>query len=454
MTLLTRLIAAVAAAMVLIILAGGVLSYWQGKRWVVEETGAAMASARATIDTALRDMLRVADPKRELTRLVHSFDNSRHLRVSLVQADGSVEASVRHPLRSRIPDWFFRVLEPQKTVEQIALPAEFAPAQSLRLETEPRSEIEEVWDETALDARILAALLALLLAAISMLLKTALAPLPGLLGAFARVGEGDYAARTPVTGSREFRGLSTAFNDMVERLVAAERDNRRLAEQLASARETERAEIARDLHDGIGPLLFAIDVDAMNIAETATAASADVDACRRAASIRQSVAETKSHVGALLGRLRPDVALDLGLVHAVEQLVGACRPRHPDLVLTSDIPPGSWGPSIDAMLYYVIREGLHNALRHAGARRISILVGYEGDGGLRVAVSDDGKGLQPGAQSSGYGLVGMRERLQEFGGRLDLSTGPGGRGLVVSGHVPRASLPANTAKQLSGAASG
>ena len=91
----------------------------------------------------------------------------------------------------------------------------------------------------------------------------ALKPLNEIIAALRRVGDGDYAEQAPARGPSEFMQLSNGFNQMVTRLARMSGRKDRLEEQLVEVQEEERAELASDLHDEIGPLLFAVNVDLM-----------------------------------------------------------------------------------------------------------------------------------------------------------------------------------------------
>jgi signal transduction histidine kinase len=81
----------------------------------------------------------------------------------------------------------------------------------------------------------------------------------------------------------------------------------------------------------------------------------------------------------------------------------------------------------------VVQEALTNVVKHARAHRVEVAV-REVDGTLEIRVADDGTGFDPGAADGGYGLVGMRERVELAGGELRIE--PGRPGTVVSARLP------------------
>ena len=93
----------------------------------------------------------------------------------------------------------------------------------------------------------------------------ALRPLENLSSAFEQIGKGDYHGRLPERGPPELTRLASGFNLMTQRLATIAAQNRRLNERLLTLQAEERADLARDLHDEIGPLLFAVDMTAATI---------------------------------------------------------------------------------------------------------------------------------------------------------------------------------------------
>src|SRR5919201_6826784 len=90
---------------------------------------------------------------------------------------------------------------------------------------------------------------------------------------------------------------------------------------------------------------------------------------------------------------------------------------------------------VETALYRIVQESLTNVVKHAGARRVSILLARK-NGAVKAVVEDDGRGFDTGAPpADGFGLVGMRERLALIGGRLQVESG-GEKGTTVAAEVP------------------
>jgi two-component system sensor histidine kinase UhpB len=200
--------------------------------------------------------------------------------------------------------------------------------------------------------------------------------------------------------------------------------------------EEERAELARDLHDEIGPFLFAAAIDAASIPPL-LAAGATAEAGERAAAIRDAVAHMQSHTRAILGRLRPLSFGAVGLGEAIGNIIAFWRSRHPGIAFITDVAgdDDSLDEAARATVCRVVQESVCNALRHGSPRCIEIKVMRDAEG-VVVRVDDDGGGPGLNGVTPGFGLVGMRERVQAQAGTLAIVARDGGHGLAVTARLP------------------
>jgi two-component system sensor histidine kinase UhpB len=229
--------------------------------------------------------------------------------------------------------------------------------------------------------------------------------------------------------------LSNGFNQMVARLAQMSQRKAQLEEQLVAAQEEERAELARDLHDEIGPLLFAVSVDLAAFQEHETL-RADRNLRARLTATSEAVLRMQQHVRSILGRLRPPTIADLGLRHSVERLIAFWRTRYPAVSFHVDLSEEDFGADVGSRIYRIVQESVSNALRHGQPSRIELSVLWESAATLLVEIRDDGVGLQPKGPQGGLGLTGMRERVTALGGELAVSAGLDGRGVTVRARLP------------------
>jgi two-component system sensor histidine kinase UhpB len=310
----------------------------------------------------------------------------------------------------------------------------------IRIDAAPESEISEVWEEMTLQFLILTGFFALVSWLVSWTLDRALRPLDNLAVALTEVGQGRFTAHVPENGPEELLAIYREFNRMALHLKAAEQQNRALTIQLNTVQEEERNDLARDLHDEIGPFLFAVDVDAQIIPQYAARGDAG-EVSTRAGAIRQSVAHMQRHLRSILSRLRPALLLDLGLAQAIDHLVSFWKKRQPGIEIVANVTRASYGASIDEIAFRTIQEALNNAVRHAKPAHIEIKVFMIGDTTLHVSIRDDGSGLAPNAPA-GFGLAGMRERISAAGGALEVASNRDKPGVTVVAQLPLGGVPA------------
>ncbi|WP_203136422.1 histidine kinase [Microbacterium sp. JZ31] len=219
------------------------------------------------------------------------------------------------------------------------------------------------------------------------------------------------------------------------RAVFRARDDRR-AQREAEARaaaEEERGRIARDMHDVVAHSLAVVIAQADG---ARYAAAADPAAATEAlTTISQTARAALADVRLLLTQLRhrqgegpqPTLA-DL------EQLYGQVRAAGVDLRVDVDpAPPGTPPAAVQLAVYRILQEALTNALRHGDGGPVEVSLAWLPDRvrlGVRNVVRPEGRAPEPG----GHGVIGMRERAQLTGGRLD--AGRDGDAWVVRGEIP------------------
>ncbi|MDQ3610075.1 MAG: GAF domain-containing sensor histidine kinase [Actinomycetota bacterium] len=205
-------------------------------------------------------------------------------------------------------------------------------------------------------------------------------------------------------------------------------------ERLVTAREEERRRLRRDLHDGLGPALASMTLQAETAAEmllgqpdVATSILSDL-----VLQLQSSTADIRR----LVYDLRPPALDDLGLAGALRIFLTRSQSRNVDLALRlpEHLPPLS--AAAEVAIYRIVQEAVVNVLRHAGATSCTVTLSVE-DCGVKVEVKDDGVGVSTDV-AEGVGLRSMRERSAELGGTCSV-TGTPGAGTRVLVSLPRTS---------------
>jgi signal transduction histidine kinase len=199
----------------------------------------------------------------------------------------------------------------------------------------------------------------------------------------------------------------------------------------------ERSRLARDLHDAVSQKLFSLRARAR-----AAAVLAGRDPARAAAemeAVAQLGAEAHAELRAVIDGLAPPELGEAGLAESLRRyavLAGRAHGVAVDFSAT-ELPP--LDERQEAALYRVAQEALHNALRHAGAGRITIGLSRS-PRRVILEVGDDGRGFEPGAPE-GLGFASMRGRAEAVGGTLTIRSAPG-TGTTVRLAVPLRRYPA------------
>jgi signal transduction histidine kinase len=238
------------------------------------------------------------------------------------------------------------------------------------------------------------------------------------------VADGDYAVTLPVSGRDEVGRLEANFTTMTRQLNSALDAERQRAS--AGARDSERARIAREIHDTISQHLFALRMIAAGMRRADPGNP-------QAHAIERITEDAVRDMQALLIELRPASLDGAGLAPALQEICAAYQHRlgiNVDASLQDVTVPAA----VEHALLRITQEACANAVRHGNARHLAVSVSHR-SGHVELAVSDAGTGFDPAASHAGSGLAHIRDRVAELGGTVDIDSAPG-RGAVLTVRVP------------------
>ncbi|MCB9430359.1 MAG: GAF domain-containing sensor histidine kinase [Ardenticatenaceae bacterium] len=180
-------------------------------------------------------------------------------------------------------------------------------------------------------------------------------------------------------------------------------------QQIVTSREEERRRLRRDLHDGLGPVLASVALQADTARDLA-----DVDANETKVilnSIMEQAQTAVADVRQLVYGLRPPALDELGLMGALRQSLHLFQHQLAIQFEAADLPP--LPAAIEVAAYRIVQEAVNNVVKHAQATHCKITICLEA--GLQLVIEDDGVGL-PETAVFGVGLISMKERAAELGG--------------------------------------
>ena len=204
--------------------------------------------------------------------------------------------------------------------------------------------------------------------------------------------------------------------------------------------ESERKRLAREIHDEFGQSLTALKIDLAWLHDHLPPRSKNLR--EKVDSALDLTNETIQMTQRLASQLRPRMLDDLGLAAALEWYVNEWSKRT-HIKTKVNLPEEEWelDPSLNTGLYRVCQEALTNVVRHAGASKVEVLLAREGDE-VVLTVRDNGRGMDGGKITApeSVGLLGMKERVEQIGGRLEIPS-EAGKGTTVVARVPVSQFP-------------
>ncbi|TWB91194.1 HAMP domain-containing protein [Bradyrhizobium macuxiense] len=343
------------------------------------------------------------------------------------------------------PRWFAATVQAMlgahATVER-PISARAATAGTVRAISDPDAAIALAWQHI-LDNIHVALLMALAIALLaSLAIAHTLAPAHSIVSALRRMADGEYRTPLPRVRSMELAMIGRAVGDLGDRLAQAEEERTTLTRRLLEIRSDERRALARELHDEFGQNLTAILAFANTIeASAGDKYAAGTEIAQDARMISQATRRIIACLRDTLNRLRHPPAEELGLEASLVDLVDSWRSRTAQPMIQLDLQGdlADISGTVAVTAYRVAQECLTNALRHSAAREIVLRIERRSgpENALLVRVEDDGGGdAAKVAQSAGFGLTGVSERVAALGGSLSIARAS--RGLSVAATIPLA----------------
>jgi len=209
----------------------------------------------------------------------------------------------------------------------------------------------------------------------------------------------------------------------LQEVMQAREELKELSSRLVAAQETERATIARELHDEVGQSLTGVLVEMANLTNLVRKEK-NAPLETKATEIKQLLEDCIGIVRNMALLLRPPMLDDLGLVPALQWQARETTKRSGIRVkIAAEGIPDKLPDELNTCIYRIVQEALHNAMQHSEAHTVRVSVQLK-DASMYLSIQDDGKGFSPKG-GRGMGLLGMEERVSRMGGSFAIESEPG-----------------------------
>lgn len=421
---------------ILIILSlGGAAAIWQARISVSKEVESSVNLAYQLIVSGItQPALTLAQQKNWLSQVV-SLRQTRHLMIQLEDEKGQIIQLVDNkPNQETVspPDWFVWAVSVEYPSAKYQIHAHDGRPLKIIIHPNPLDEIRESWEETRSFIFSVAVMGLILFFAVNLIFKRALHSVSVILSGLRSIEKGDYQKKMPDFQVSEFGMIARAINHLTDALATAKKENSALALHSLEIQEEERQKLARELHDELGQSVTAIKAMAV------TGKQENSDAHQINDSIISICDHLFTAVRTMMKNLHPIVLSELGLKASLEDLVDHWAEKNPkvNFTISCDNSIDDIAQKKTIQIFRVIQECLTNIARHADAEEVRIELKMNSDNNnLLISVNDDGKGCDLRAIKQGFGLMGIRERIENLGGKINFISSPG-KGMKISANIP------------------
>jgi two-component system sensor histidine kinase UhpB len=398
-------------------LAAGMLLLWIFSSDQILEENEPFARSAINVAAALNAALAAsANPDVVLRAFVDHLGSDSANAVRF-RSDGETPAPDPSGASGKVPKWFVQSLLVPDLAQHNPILVQGRRVGDLIFEPDLSAQIYEKWIGflSLLASSVALASLAGLLSFVT--IGAALRPLRDLSEGLARLRTGNLSMEVDCSGPPEIRESCLAVNELAKTLSHLNSENRGLLRRMVSLQDAERRDISRELHDELGPLLFAIRANVIAMIDDEGNGERLPDV--REQRVLQAVEALQVTNRRILERLRPLLIEELGLDASIQKLLRDVHAQVPDMVVTMDIDPkiASADTVVAQTVYRVLQESITNVLKHAGASVLRVRTEVANDA-IVVEIADNGA-TGPLEPKYGRGLTGMRERLRALDGTFE-----------------------------------
>ncbi|MCK4494287.1 MAG: sensor histidine kinase [Methylococcales bacterium] len=418
---------------VCILFIGGSISVWQARKAVDKEVNSSIHLSLQLIKFGLEPTkINIEDWRFRFKKL----QSMRHLTIQLKKPSGVLIPIIEQPQKKYhlkiAPDWFIYLAVSEYPSVEYEIKTLNKAILTLIIQANPMDEVAEVWHETLIFFSTLLLLMLLLFLSIHWVFTKSLSDIRSIVAHLKQIELGDYHQKCLFFSTQEYHDIALAIHHMSDVLAQTQQQNRALTQHSLKIQEDERRRLSQELHDEFAQSLTAIKVMAI------AAAHEKSDTKMITQSISGICDDLIKSLRSIMKQLHPLILTELGLKAALEELVLHWASRFPKIVfkLQCDHEVDKMNKAISIQVFRVIQESLTNIIRHANANRVTITLRIMlSNNKLYFDVKDDGRGCDLKKVASGFGLLGMEERIKLLEGDFILKAHVN-KGMSIKAKIP------------------
>ncbi|BCG62627.1 MAG: two-component system, NarL family, sensor histidine kinase UhpB [Methyloprofundus sp.] len=418
-----------------IIIIGGTVAIWQARNAVNEEVESSINMALQLVKLGFSARPNLNINESEWAYGLNALKQTRHLSIQLIDPSGQlIHISENTALDAREdapPRWFSGLVSVNHAKVEHKIQTAGDDTLTLIIQANPLDEITEVWGETIAFFLTICLLVLLTFLAVHLVFNKSLRAINAIVKELKSIETGDYKNKLPSFSIQEYDQIARAINHMADVLEQTRQQNQSLTQHSLQIQEEERQHLSQELHDELGQSLTAIKVLA------ATAAHSKSDTPKIMTSITEICDHLISVVRLMMRNLHPLILTELGLKATLEDMVNHWQDRNSSLSIKlfceDDID--RLNHKVIIQLFRVIQECLTNINRHAQATEVQIELGIDERNNIFLKVIDNGLGCNIDKVKSGFGLLGMQERIKSLDGVFSVYSRLG-EGVKVEAIIP------------------
>jgi len=408
----------IVASLILILVFSVVIAIWQARSSVEQEVRSSINLAVQMIEFGLNQEALNSNDINQLIDNITNIQPVRHLDVYAGNNENALHNKLLSDANEKeqsAPQWFVKWVMVDFLTHNHNIRIADGSIQPIVITANPMDEINEAWGETKIFFWTIMFMSAIIFLTINLVFNSMLRSVNSILNVLRKVEGGYFDQVLPHLKISEFNAIAVRINNMSNALNIARKNNQALALRTMQILETEKKEMSRELHDEMGQSLTAIKAMAVTCQQT----NSDVNA------ITSSIINICDHlsvvVRSMMKTLHPLSLSELGLGASLSELVREWQRFNDTLHFDLNYDDGleSLNSEIAIHVYRIVQECLTNVVKHANASKVNIVV-IKLNNKVKISISDNGQGKE--SNSTGFGLLGMRERAENLGGTFMLET--------------------------------